>query len=61
MKRRRCTGPFALAVERYLDRNRRGRLRRLEEALALKQAITRLFARSSGIRPTTVSAAFSSI
>src|SRR6201996_486573 len=35
---------FALALERYLDCNTRGRLRRLEEALAPKQAIARFFA-----------------
>src|ERR1700740_3116557 len=35
---------FALALERYLDRNTRGRLRRLEETLAPKQAIARFFA-----------------
>jgi TetR/AcrR family transcriptional repressor of nem operon len=34
---------FALALERYLDRNTRGRLRRLEETLAPKQAIARFF------------------
>jgi TetR/AcrR family transcriptional repressor of nem operon len=35
---------FALALERYLDRNTRGRLNRLEEKLAPKQAIARFFA-----------------
>src|ERR1700739_2089446 len=35
---------FALALERYLDRNTRGRLRRLEETLAPKQAIAQFFA-----------------
>jgi TetR/AcrR family transcriptional regulator, transcriptional repressor for nem operon len=35
---------FALALERYLDRNTRGRLHRLEEALPPKQAIARFFA-----------------
>jgi TetR/AcrR family transcriptional repressor of nem operon len=35
---------FALALERYLDRNTRGRLRRLEETLAPKQAIARFYA-----------------
>ena len=35
---------FALALERYLDRNTRSRLRRLEETLAPKQAIVRFFA-----------------
>jgi TetR/AcrR family transcriptional repressor of nem operon len=34
---------FALALERYLDRNTRGRLRRLEETLAPKQAIAQFF------------------
>ncbi|HTZ01497.1 MAG TPA: TetR/AcrR family transcriptional regulator [Xanthobacteraceae bacterium] len=35
---------FTLALERYLDRNTRGRLRRLEETLPPKQAIARFFA-----------------
>jgi TetR/AcrR family transcriptional repressor of nem operon len=35
---------FALALERYLDRNTRGRLRRLEQTLAPKAAIARFFA-----------------
>lgn len=35
---------FALALERYLERNTRGRLRRLEATLGPKQAITRFFA-----------------
>lgn len=35
---------FALALERYLDRYTRGRLRRLEETLAPKQAIAGFFA-----------------
>jgi TetR/AcrR family transcriptional repressor of nem operon len=39
---------FALALERYLDRNTRGRLRRLEETLPPKQAIARFFAEIVG-------------
>jgi TetR/AcrR family transcriptional repressor of nem operon len=35
---------FALALERYLERNTRGRLRRLEETLPPKRAIARFFA-----------------
>lgn len=35
---------FALALERYLERNTRGRLRRLEETLSPKAAIARFFA-----------------
>src|ERR1700684_1120320 len=35
---------FALALERYLDSNTRGRLRRLEEMFAPKRAIERFFA-----------------
>ncbi|HEY2445278.1 MAG TPA: TetR/AcrR family transcriptional regulator [Rhizomicrobium sp.] len=35
---------FTLALERYLERNTRGRLRRLEETLPPKKAIARFFA-----------------
>ena len=47
---------FALALERYLDRNTRGRLRRLEETLAPSRQSHDFSPRSSSTRSTIDSA-----